>query len=235
MKLMVSLFIKLLFLSFIIYPQFVHSSNQIIKNLVQNIVKSVPQLEKEIDSSPKTEVVRKIINTGFQSFYQSADITQYSGVRDENVIPFLLHLKKITTIPEKYQTYFVDNLSMILYSDFDEIIIFNVMYDIDRGGECKYICIIANRDSETGTIDFLVGDIKSQFTLSSQIMVVNETKWGFLGIFKETSSRVIEVSPNINNDQIATLFKYFTVCIFKRFGDMLDVKLRFLSQEGFLQ
>jgi len=53
----------------------------------------VPELEREIDKSSKNVVEVRIINTGFQTFSQSADMTQYSGVKDENIIPFLMYYK----------------------------------------------------------------------------------------------------------------------------------------------
>ena len=239
MKSMVSLVIKLILFSFIFYPQIVKGgATDLVKQVVSNILKTVPQLEKDVDSSPKNEVVVSIINTGFDTFFQSADITQYSGVSDDNIVPFLTHLKKMTILPEKYEAYFIENLSMILYSDYDEIVVFNIMYDINNGGSCKYICIIANRDADRGTTDFLVGDIKAEFSLASQIMVVNETKANLFGILNFSNSKIIRTSPTINNEQIATLFKYFTSCIFKRFGEMLGVSANqsYLSDDnGFLQ
>jgi hypothetical protein len=234
---MVSIATKIILVLFIIIPQFIKSGDSsLVKQVVSNIVKSVPDLEKEIESSPKTEVVKVIISSGFQTFSQSADITQYTGVKDDHIFPFLFHLKKMTNLPEKYQRYFLENLSMVLYSDFNELIVFNIMYDITSGGDCKYICIIANRDADSGTTDFLVGDIKSSFTLANQIMVVNETKVGLFGLLNLSKSKIIETSPNITNEQISTLFKYFTICIFKRFGELMNINTNLaLDSNGFLQ
>jgi hypothetical protein len=233
---MVSIAIKLVFLTLLISPQFVQNGTfELVKQVVSNIVKSIPQLENEVASSPKNEVVTAIISSGFKTFYQSADVTQYSRVKDEHIFPFLEHLKRITKLPQKYEEYFVENLSMVLYSDFNELIVFNIMFDVGSGGDCKYICVIGNRDMENGTTDFLVGDVTSRFTLANNIMIVNETRTGLFGIINFSSNKIIETAPTITNEQIATLFKYFTVCIFKRFSEILNLGQNYLSLDGFLQ
>jgi len=233
---MVSNIFKILFVALLIFNEFVHSGPvELVKQVVSNICKSIPQLEKEVASSPKNEVVSAIISSGFKTFYQSADVTQYSRVKDDHIFPFLEHLKSITKLPEKYEEYFVENLAMVLYSDFDELIVFNIMFDVGSGGDCKYICVIANRDPYNGTTDFLVGDVKSQFTLANNILIINETKTGLFGLLNFSSNKIIETTPTITNEQVATLFKYFTVCIFKRFSEILSLDLSYLSIDGFLQ
>ena len=101
---------------------------QYFKKVISNIVKNIPNIKQEVnDSKSISVVVNKIVESGFTLFKQQANMEYYKGVSDDNLTGFLTFVKSILQLPDMYEKYFVENLSMILYSDFNEIVIFRVL------------------------------------------------------------------------------------------------------------
>jgi hypothetical protein len=204
----------------------------LIKKVIANIVKNIPNLKEELKNSQSISVVvNKIVSTGFTSFQQQADMELYRGVSDENLTNFLTFVKSLLQLPDAYEKYFVENLSMILYSDFNEIVIYRVLFSVNTGGDCKYIVVMGQR-TEDGMSDWLIGDVKSQFTLAPDVFVTEKSVSLAYGLFKSVVTNVVSSPKSITDDQLTTLFKFFEICVFERFAELLKIKV---DDASFLQ
>jgi len=217
---------KLLFVMVLIYLFSLTKSaktSDLIRKVISNIVKAIPQFKEELlDSSKRADVINKIVLSGFTNFKQTADLELFKGVDDRNLDGFLKYLKSLISLPDEYEKYFVENLSMILFSDFNEIVIFRVLFSVDKGGDCKYICVMGQRN-EDGNTDWLVGDVKADFTLAPDILVIEKSTSGDLGLYKSYVKRPIRVPKSLSEDQLSVLFKFFEICVFERFAELLKI------------
>jgi hypothetical protein len=128
------------------------------------------------------------------------------------------------SLPEPYSKYFVENLSMILFSDFNEIVIYRVLFSVDAGGDCKYICVMGQKN-ENGTTDWLVGDVKADFTLAPDVLVIKESKSVAWGLYKSETTKIVTVPKSLTEDQLTVLFKFFEICVFERFAELLKINV----------
>lgn len=197
-------------------------ASTLVEKVISNIVSSVPELKKEIDNSSKSEVVNEIVGNGFTTFKQSADMTFYTGVNDSQLIDFLNYAKDSISLPEAYSQYFIDNLSMILFSDFNEIVVYRVLFSADEGGDCKYICIMGQKN-ENETTDWLIGDVKAEFDLANDVLVFENTKSAAWGIYQKKETKLVFLPKTLSEDQLDLLFKFFEIVVFERFAELLDI------------
>jgi hypothetical protein len=205
--------------------------SDLIKRVIANIVKAIPQFKEELqDSSKRTEVVNKIVQNGFTTFKQQADLQLYRGVEDSNLDAFLKYVQSIINLPEIYQEYFVENLSLVLYSDFNEVVIFRVVFSVDKGGDCKYICVMGQRNDDGKTTDWLVGDVKADFSLAPDVLVIEKSSSYAWGLYQKYESKVISIPKALSQDQLSVLFKFFEICVFERFAELLNIE----SEKKFL-
>jgi hypothetical protein len=209
------------------------TESQLMKKVINNIVKNIPNIKQEINNSKSISVVvNKIVESGFTTFKQQADMEYYKGVSDDNLTGFLTFVKSLLQLPDMYEKYFVENLSMILYSDFNEIVIFRVLFSVTEGGECKYICVMGQRTNE-GLTDWLIGDVKANFQLSPDVFVVEKSVSTGWGLIKSTNSYAYVTPKSLTNDQLSILFKFFEVCVFERFAELLQIDKN--TSQAFLQ
>jgi hypothetical protein len=203
------------------------------RKVIANIVRSAPQLKEDMNKSPasRTTVVSHIVGNGFTTFKQSADLQLYGGVNDSNLIDFLNYVKKALSIPDNYSQYFVENLSLILFSDFNEIVIYRVLFSVDAGGDCKYICVMGQRNLD-GTTDWLVGEVGATFTLAPDVLVIEESKSAAWGLYKSKQTKIIQLPKSLNDEQLNVLFKFFEICVFERFAELLKIDVN--SEKNFL-
>jgi hypothetical protein len=199
--------------------------SDLIKRVIANIVKAIPQFKEELqDSSKRTEVVNKIVQNGFTKFKQQADLQLYRGVEDSNLDAFLKYVQSIINLPEIYQEYFVENLSMVLYSDFNEVVIFRVVFSVDKGGDCKYICVMGQRNDDGKTTDWLVGDVKADFSLAPDVLVIEKSSSYAWGLYQKYESKIISIPKALSQDQLSVVFKFFEICVFERFSELLNIE-----------
>ena len=197
----------------------------LIKKVIANILKNLPNMKEELKNTQGISmVVNKIVSTGFTSFEQQADMELYRGVSDENLTNFLTFVKSLLQLPDAYEKYFVENLSMILYSDFNEIVIYRVLFSVTTGGDCKYIVVMGQR-TDDGMSDWLIGDVKAQFTLAPDVFVTEKTTNLAYGLFKTKITQVVSSPKSITDDQLTTLFKFFEICVFERFAELLKIQV----------
>ncbi len=199
------------------------TESQLMKKVISNIVKNIPNIKQEVnDSKSISVVVNKIVESGFTLFKQQANMEYYKGVSDDNLTGFLTFVKSLLQLPDMYEKYFVENLSMILYSDFNEIVIFRVLFSVTDGGDCKYICVMGQRTND-GLTDWLIGDVKANFQLSPDVFVIEKTISTGWGLFKSKNSYAYVTPKSLTNDQLSTLFKFFEICVFERFAELLNI------------
>ncbi len=225
---------KCVILTFLLCLSSIRSAevSDLITKVISNIVKAIPQFKEEIqDSTKRTDIVNKIVQNGFTTFKQQADLELYRGVDDSNLEPFLKYVKSMIALPDMYEEYFVENLSMVLYSDFNEIVIFRVLFSVDKGGDCKYICVMGQRNDDGKTTDWLVGDVRAEFTLAPDVLVLEKSTSYAWGLYKKYETKVVSIPKSLTQDQLSVLFKFFEICVFERFAELLNIE----SQSKFLE
>jgi hypothetical protein len=227
-----NLLIKLLCI--ITLLQISNCGDNLIKKVIKNILKAVPSLKLDIEKSisSQTTTISKVINGGFTHFKQSADIQHFVGVHDDNLDGFLKHIQSVLNIPEVYEDDFIDNLKLIEFSDFNEIIIYRIVFTSDAGGNCKYVCIMCQRNEKTGESEWLIANIKATFMLAPDVMVIETSKSLVFGLYKEYKQSLVSVPKSINADEVTVLVKFFEILVFERFAEILKISdkgLRFLE------
>jgi hypothetical protein len=199
-------------------------ASDLTKRVIANIVKNAPEFQKENDNSPatRTSIVSRIVQNGFTTFRQSADLQLYGGVDGKHLIDFLNYVKNSLEIPQEYSKYFVENLSMIEFADFNELVIYRIFFAKDKGGNCKYVCVMGERNNN-GSTNWLVGDLKSTFTLAPDLLVVQKTKSALWGLYKSKETKIYTSPKNLTEEQLNVLFRFFEICVFERFAELLKI------------
>lgn len=213
-----------MFLSFGLLKSEAPETTDLVKKVISNVQKNIPQMKRDLaDASREVTTITRIVGSGFTYFKEQADMVQYNGVSDSNLIPFLNYLKSLISLPDAYQKYFVDNLSMILFSDFNEIVVYRVLFSADAGGDCHYVCVMGQRNDVTGKTDWLVGDVKALFKLAPDILYIEKSKSNMFGLFQTYETTAIVKPKSLTDEQLSTLFTFFEICVFERFGELLEL------------
>lgn len=200
--------------------------SELIKKVVSNIVKTLPEIKNDLSqekiSDKISEKVNQIVQSGFLTFKQTADIQYFTAVTDQNLDGFLRYAKNLVNLPSEYEEYFVENLSMILYSDYNEIVIYKVLFNVNSGGDCKYICVMGQR-RENGETDWLIGDVKAFFNLANDVLIMEKVASEFYGTYEKHESKVLYKPKSVSDDDLNVLFKYFEVVVFEKFAEVLKL------------
>jgi len=94
---------------------------------------------------------------------------------------------------------------------------------------------MGQRNEKSGKTDWLVGDVKAKFTLAPDILMIEESKSAAHGLYKSKKTKAILVPKNITNEQLTVLMKFFEVCVFERFAELLKITPTNLRQLEFIE
>lgn len=199
-------------------------TSDLVKNYISEMYTQIPKLKQEINTAITTsslKSVQLVLNKGMTDFTQNANMIKFSKVKDSNITKFATYLAKLVAIPNNHSNDFEDSLMSTLYSDTSKIVIFKYLYSINDGGESKFIVILSQRNEDTNTSEFIIGEINSTFLLAPDVFYITKTSSSFLSIIQTETVWPLKIPKNIEKEEIELIFKFFEVCVFERFHDLL--------------
>jgi len=206
-------------------PSGCDSCNTLVKDLIKKEIEKVPELKKEINESvyTKTSVINRIVSNGFTSFIQRANIMQLDGVSEDRLDAFLDYLQGQIALPNNIKPHFKNTMKDILYCDSNQWVMFKLVFSVGTGGDCKYVCVLAQHDEKKKEINWLIADVQSLFLLAPDVIVINKSRSILGGLFSKSEDKVVIIPKTLVNEQIAVLSKFFEVVVFERFAEILKI------------
>lgn len=200
----------------------IEDPNNLMHQIIESLTLQIPEMKNNLNANPqiKADAIRPIVGRGFTSFKQNAEIALYNQVDSNGLIDFLGFLKGNVQIPARYEKTFIEELSMIEFSDMNEIVESNVVFSVGNGGACKFICVIGQVNGD-GTTNWLVADIQTQFSLAPNILVIQQKK-KVLG-FTKSKTIAIQEQRTLTPEQQEVLFTFFEITAFERFAEVLKI------------
>ncbi|CAB9504562.1 unknown protein [Seminavis robusta] len=117
-------------------------SSSLIEKATRSLLAKVPSLKKDAASnSGKSTVVDKIVGKGFTEFDEHVTLSQVKGVQENG--------KELVTC-------------VVCRFDSDTWILFRAAFSVEAGHPlCKYVTVLANHNTETKTVDWVVANIRA--------------------------------------------------------------------------
>jgi hypothetical protein len=199
-------------------------------NLVGSFMKLTNKWSQIVDAFKTTrssEIKERILGKGFEYFSQSAQIQISKGIKGEYFPTFIKHLETRVKVPEERQ----DDLKMVLeesmFTDSNVWTAFNTLFSVDNGGNTKFCSILVARNDETDKYDFVFTDMKADFKLAPDILVVSKKLSVLGGIWQDSKDEQVRVPKNITAEDIQTVMQFFQIVAFKGFAEQFGIKLEF--------
>ena len=202
------------------------STDNFLEKLIKTILEEIPKLKAEISKSlsqsTTSEVVKIVVSRGFTSFEEKTSVSEIRGVKKENLQKFVNHLKDSMKIPQDQMINIMSVISDIIYEKETTWIMLNLVFNINKGGTSKYVCILGRNNGENG-LDFLIADVDSQFVMAPDLFIVNKKK-SFMGNFFSDNKYVFKFVPrSLQTAQFSLLFDFFEVITFRRFAELKKI------------
>lgn len=199
------------------------SSPPFVNDLIQNLLKSLPKLETDIKKK-KSTIVDKIVNRGFENFQQAASMEQYIGVDDKYIDLFLANVKEDLELPSKFESAFDSTMRDVLYGDSNTWIAFDIVFSLNKGTTCKFVCVLARHDEKTSKIDWLIANIRATFDFAPDLFIISQKKSALGGLWNVEEDKVLFAPSYITNQNLKVVFDFFQIITIKRFAELLGVK-----------
>lgn len=194
----------------------------LIYQLIDNIIKKVPEIERDLEQN-RTTVVDKIVDRGFTSFKEQADIEQHNGVNDEYFNDFLDNLRSDLSLPANYDAQFKETMQVTLFSNSNVWVVFNIIFSINTGADCKFVCVMATHDSVNKKTDWLVANVGATFELAPNLLVV-QTKHSYVfGAWSDSEEKIVLKPASLSQNNLDLVFEFFEVVSFQRFAEFLNI------------
>lgn len=197
----------------------------LITQLITNIIKRIPEIQRDIQQST-TVVVNQIVNRGFSSFMQRADIEQYNGIKDEYFNDFLDNLRESLNLPPNYDAQFKNIMEVTLYSTSNIWVVFNVIFSIKSGADCKFVCVMVSHDSENEKTDWLVANVEASFKLAPNLFVIQKRTSFLFGAWSSFEEKIALKPASLSARDLNLVFEFFEVVSFQRFAEFLSINFR---------
>ena len=194
----------------------------LINQLIKNILDQVPAIQRDIEQN-RTVVVDTIVNRGFSIFKEQASFEQYNGVEDAHFHEFLENLRAEIDLPAQYQAEFDEIMQVTLFSTSNVWVVFNVIFSVKEGGNCKFVCVMASHDQENKKTDWLLANVGATFELAPDLMVVQTSHSYAWGAFSESEEKIVTKPASITMKELQVVFEFFEVVAFERFAEILHI------------
>jgi hypothetical protein len=187
------------------------------------------QIVENFKTSRSSEIKERLTGKGFEYFSQQAQIQISKGIKEEHFDKFISHIEKRLKVPAERQ----DDLGMALeeskWTESNIWTCFNTLFSVDQGGNTKFSSIIVGRNDEKGTYDFIFSDIKADFKLAPDVMIVSKKLSVLGGIWSDSKDEIVKVPKYLNPQDIQTVMNFFQIIAFKGFAEQFGVKLELPS------
>jgi hypothetical protein len=173
-----------------------------------------------------SEIKEKLIGKGFDYFKDSAQIQISKGVKAEYVDQYLSHLETRIKVPSDRQEDLKMSLEEIKWADSTIWSAFDTLFSIDTQGNVKYASILASRNDQ-GNYDFVYTDVKAEFKLSPDILVIKKSLSVLGGIWQDEKTEHQKVPKSLNPEDVQTVIQFFQIVAFKGFAEQFGFKIEF--------
>lgn len=185
------------------------------------------QIVNAFKTTRTSTLKQTILGKGFDYFNQSAQIQISTGIKDEFFDKYLGHLETRIKVPKDRQ----EDLKMVLeecrWAEKNVWSATNTLYSIDDGGNVKFVSILAARNDEKNTFDFVFSDIKAEFKLAPDVMIINKKLSVLGGIWEDDKDVEVKVPKSITPEDLKMVMSFFQIVAFKSFADQFGIQLDF--------
>ena len=200
------------------------------ENLFNSFMKVTNSWTKIIDTFKTTRsstVKETLLGKGFEAFSSSAQVQVTKGVREEFLDKYLNNLATRVKVPEERKTDLILVLEESKWADSSVWSAYNNVFSVDNGGNTKFVSILCARNETKGTYDFVFSDVKAEFKLAPDVMIINKKLSVLGGIWADEKDIQQRVPKNITQEDIQTVISFFNVIAFKTLADQFGIKLDF--------
>ena len=149
-----------------------------------------------------------MLGKGYEYFSQSAQIQITKKVKGEFIDQYLKHLAGRIKVPAERQ----EDLSMVLeeskWTESNVWTGFDTVFSIDKGGNTKFASILISRDDKNDTYDLIFTDIKADFKLAPDTLVVHKHLSVLGGIWTDDKDEVVKVPKNITPEDVSAVLQF---------------------------
>jgi hypothetical protein len=174
-----------------------------------------------------SELKQKLLGKGFDYFSQSAAMQISKGIKGQYIDAFLDHVQTRIKVPAERTA----DLKMVLeeckWVESNIWTAYNTLFSINQGGDTKFASILIARNDANDTYDFFYNDIKAEFNLAPNTLVVSKKLSVLGGIWEDSKDEYIKVPKTLTTEDISTVLQFFQIVAFKGFAEQLGIKLEF--------
>jgi len=174
-----------------------------------------------------SELKERLLGKGFDYFAQSAAMQISKGIKGQYIDAFLDHVETRIKVPAERTADLKMFLEECKWVESNIWTAFNTLFSIDKGGNTKFASILISRNDSNDTYDFFYNDIKADFYLAPDTLVVSKKLSVLGGIWEDSKDEYIKVPKSLTTDDISTVLQFFQIVSFKGFAEQLGIKLEF--------
>lgn len=185
------------------------------------------QIVDTFKTTRSSEIKERLLGKGFEYFNQSAQIQISKKVKGQFIDQYLAHLQTRIKVPADRQ----EDLKMVLeeskWSESNVWTGFDTLFSLDKGGNTKFASILVSKDDTADTYDFIFTDIKADFKLAPDTLVVHKKLSVLGGIWTDDKDEMVKVPKNLTPEDVSTVLQFFQIVAFKGFAEQFGIKLEF--------
>lgn len=202
------------------------SSLTAMKMAVTTAVTWWPKFTAALTIKDSTSIVKELKGDGgFEYFEGSALLDHVEDLDKEYVPEYMALLLEQLDVPQDKQSAFAKHLNLLPHLRKNEFAVYDVAYSMDTGGSCKYVCIVMSNDAVNNTSTFLVANIKAQFHLAPDVMVISKTVSRLGGLYSDVSVSHEYMHNPVKTTDINSVFQFFQIAAFKKFSDLMGLSV----------
>lgn len=170
------------------------------------------------------------LGKGFDYFAGSASVTCTVGIRNDDAYEtYSQRLARRLKVPDDQKEYVTDILADAQLSDQQVWTSFDMLFDVNstQNDKVKYATVLVNYNEKTGKYDAIATDLKADFKLTPDVLIIHESKSYAGGIFATEKDKRIKVPKNLDEEQLQAIFQFFQIVSLKVIANVFGYKVQF--------
>jgi len=180
-------------------------------------------IAKAFKTTKSTQIVGRIQQQGFNKFSGSSMLDHVEDLEDAYLSSYLDILLGQINIPSDKLNDLKGRLMLATHLSAEHFLLYDITFNINNGGDCKYVCLAITHDMEKKTTSIMVADIQATFALAPNILIVQKTQSKLGGIYESSSQSIEYQNRPIQTTDIQAVFQFFQVVAFDQFAKLLNV------------
>jgi hypothetical protein len=195
--------------------------------LFDHLTNNWKRLIDTFKTTRSSEIKERLLGKGFEYFSQSAQLQITKKVKGQFIDQYFKHLATRIKVPAERQ----GDLAMVLeeskWTESNVWTGFDTVFSIDKGGNTKFASILIARDDTADTYDFIFTDVKADFKLAPDTLVIHKKLSVLGGIWEDEKDEMVKVPKNVTPEDVSTVIQFFQIVAYKGFAEYFGVKLEF--------